>query len=421
MMTLQREDRFNAVTSSGAKSWITLGIFAALGCAATLRAQDTCPRRIAWVSSYPSGRLDPVTSSGQSDNSDLFVLDPGATTPRELKTERYIRMESSWSPDGRRLAVLSWGEEDTPILAKYRLGWDLEGAGGLPPHFMLYVVDVEDLSLHRLTDVPVFTFAWSPDGSRIAFLSQYQNPASYGRMYDPAARAALYVVDVADGARRPITLLKHGIGPPAWSPDGRHVAYEIFDGVPPADLDQAQYANREIHVVEVETLDDRRVTNDPAFDTIAIWSPDGGRLAFMRARVGPDMVEPDVEFWVATMSDGSERRLDLHAETEGMWWAPDGTRFYVMEGGGGKHVVRAMDVTTGEYMALPESAAPAVQDWPHRGRIDRDSRRTVWLEPVKRGRQVVRELDLQTGSIRDLATIPAAEDIAVDWSGCLTP
>ncbi len=397
-------------------------LIATLLAALPLEAQEMCSRRVAWVVSYPSGRPD------HSSNSTLFLLDPGANRPRELETERYITLRNmslmgastGWSPDGRRLAFLSAGEEDMPILEKYRLGWVDEPM--VPLHSMLYLVEADDLSLRRVTDVPVFTFAWSPDGSRIAFQSQYQDPASYGQMFSPIARAALYVVDAEGGAPKPITLLKPGIGLPVWSPDGRHLAYETLGHDPPADLSEYDTANHEIHVIDMTTMDDRRLTDDPAFDSIVTWSPDGTRLAFTRAfpeRGVPSLAS--LELWVATMGEEAPVKLEIPPGTVGLWWAADGTRFYSLVEEEGRRHLAAIDVTTGRHEALTEAGAPKNREWPGRSRIDRDSRRMVWLEPGKGGKHVVREHDLESGVVRDLATIPHdAESSDVDWSACLT-
>lgn len=395
-----------------------------------LEAQETCSRRVAWVVSYPSGRPDPVTGEGQSSNSDLFVLDPGAATPRELETERYITLRNmsftgrstDWSPDGRRLAFLSAGEEDMPILEKYRLGWVDEPM--VPPHLMLYIVETDDLSLRRVTDVPVFTFAWSPDGSRIAFQSQYRDPSSYGQMFSPIAPAALYIVDAEGGAPKPITLLKPGIGFPVWSPDGRHIAYETFEHDPPADLSEYETTNHAIHVIDVNTMENRRLTNDPAGGSIVTWSPEGSRLAFLRSALDPNSGESRVELWVATMGEEAPVKLEIPPGTMGMWWAADGTRFYsLVEEGSGRHIA-AIDVVTGQYETLAEGNAPKNREWRvwrGNGWIDRDNRRIVGLEAGKGGKHIVRELDLDTGVVRDLATIPhEAEPSDVDWSACLT-
>ncbi|MHB8572075.1 MAG: S9 family peptidase [Candidatus Dormibacteria bacterium] len=56
--------------------------------------------------------------------------------------------------------------------------------------------------------------AWSPDGSRIAFLSDRHDDL-----------AQVFVIDAAGGEARQLTTLMHGAGAPTWSPDGRWIAF----------------------------------------------------------------------------------------------------------------------------------------------------------------------------------------------------
>ena len=150
----------------------------------------------------------------------------------------------AWSPDGRRLAVLSASrgatrEEDArrrgtgrkpdpkgPPPSDYRyadkLGYQFNGAGyivGREPE--LWVVDVADGAARRLTtaQTTVNGPAWSPDGTRIAF-STDRRPDR-----DQMWHEQVYVVDAQDGRETRITDLGHSLfTQPTWLPDGRSLA-----------------------------------------------------------------------------------------------------------------------------------------------------------------------------------------------------
>src|SRR5262245_45281442 len=86
----------------------------------------------------------------------------------------------------------------------------------------LWVIDVADGSANRITSGPAADEqpAWSPDGKRIAFVSQRHPNRDLTWRYD------VYVVD-AEGA--PVTRITGGRGErwfrtPSWSPDGRWLA-----------------------------------------------------------------------------------------------------------------------------------------------------------------------------------------------------
>jgi len=62
---------------------------------------------------------------------------------------------------------------------------------------------------------------------------------------------------------------------PAWSPDGKHIAFTSNrDG------------NYEIYVMKADGTGVRNLTGHPGYDNFATWSPDGRRLAFVSNRGG---------------------------------------------------------------------------------------------------------------------------------------
>ncbi len=147
--------------------------------------------------------------------------------------------------------------------------------GGDGPSFVYEVRP--DGSGQRLvfdSEPPRFSqIAWSPDGTRIAFV-------------DPVVgRRGIYVSD-PDGtdAQR----LTEGVndGWPSWSPDGTRIAfsstrYDLSIGTcePGADL----RCPTDIYMVDAGGGNVTRLTTDPAADYQPAWSPDGSRIAFVKA------------------------------------------------------------------------------------------------------------------------------------------
>jgi tricorn protease len=144
---------------------------------------------------------------------------------------------------------------------------------------------------------------WSPDGRRIAFVS------------DRTGEEQIWLVD-QDGNGKPEPLTT-GFGvqlmAPVWSPDGRRIAISDKDG--------------KIHVL---TLADHRVVQvaDDAYGRVQdyAWSPDGGHLAF-------SLQEPNGNraLWIWSAADGQTRRVtDGFFDVSDPAWDPAGAYLYVL-------------------------------------------------------------------------------------------
>jgi dipeptidyl aminopeptidase/acylaminoacyl peptidase len=143
-----------------------------------------------------------------------------------------------WSPDGRRLAVVSTADSTDPERKPERkpedgpapdtrlidtLSYQFNGAGFVHDRFTrLWLVDAESGAAELLTRGNHHDGdpQWSPDGRQIAFVSdRHPNP-------DLTWRSDIYLVDVRGGAVRQLSpgRGKQAWGAPSWSPDGRWIA-----------------------------------------------------------------------------------------------------------------------------------------------------------------------------------------------------
>jgi Tol biopolymer transport system component len=91
------------------------------------------------------------------------------------------------------------------------------------------------------------------------------------------ATGGLYLIDAAGGRPRKIPGTQPGDGDPAWSPNGKRLAF---------DRRQAGEDNRDIYVMNVDGSDVRQLTTAPSDDAWPEWARDGRTLAFVSDRDG---------------------------------------------------------------------------------------------------------------------------------------
>jgi TolB protein len=110
---------------------------------------------------------------------------------------------------------------------------------------------------------PIISPAWSPDGKSLAYVSF------------ESQKAVVWVQDLGTGERRVLANFRGSNSAPAWSPDGRELAVTLSrDG--PAQL----------HVLPRGGGTPRRLTASSAIDTEPVYTPDGRTIYFVSDRGG---------------------------------------------------------------------------------------------------------------------------------------
>jgi WD40 repeat protein len=261
----------------------------------------------------------------------LFVVQPDGSgmmhIPVELPDDAF---HPTWSPDGSRIAF------------DVRSPRPSNAEGG---NLDVYVVDVDGSNLTRLTSVDGWDYqpAWSPDGSRIAYV------------HNTKSNDDIWVMN-ADGSD-PIRLTDDPAFDlsPAWSPDARSIAFQ-----------SNRDANNEIYVMNADGSEQSRVTRNESFDGGPDWSPDGTEIVFASDRDGPGIY--------IMAADGSDIRRLTHDEQVGpleATWSPDGTRiaYTSAPGGGFKTAIYVIDLATGKRDEIVEAGDVCCPTWQRPGEL----------------------------------------------------
>ena len=171
---------------------------------------------------------------------------------------------------------------------------------------------------------------WSPDGKSIAFVS------------DRDGKQQLYLLPVDGGEARQLTEAKRGIGGGfAWSLDGSKIAFSAVPAVEPIDLGKEPYrvdrmvyrfdaigyldqTVQDVIVLDLRSGETRQLTNDRTNNVNLRWSPDGSEILYdatMRADAALAMI-PDL---MTVDLDGNRKPiLQGWASIEGANFTPDG-------------------------------------------------------------------------------------------------
>jgi TolB protein len=174
---------------------------------------------------------------------------------------------------------------------------------------------------------PIISPAWSPDGRRIAYVS-FENK-----------RAIVYVHSLTDGKRQVVANFRGTNSAPAWSPDGSKLAVSLSrDG-----LAQLYYINPDGSGVF-------RLTQSPGIDTEPCFSPDGQWLYFTSDRGG----SPQIYRMPASGGDAERITFDgSYNATPRI--SPDGKSLAYISRNEGRFQIALLDLATRQVRILTDS------------------------------------------------------------------
>ena len=231
---------------------------------------------------------------------------------------------------------------------------------------------------------PLISPAWSPDGSKLAYVSF------------EAKKPVIYVHDLAANRRHVAANFKGSNSAPAWSPDGKRLAIVLTkDG------------NSQMYLVNADGSAATRLTTSPGIDTEPQFSPDGQTIYFTSDRGG------SAQIYAIPATGGEAKRISF----EGAYNvtprpSPDGKSLAFISQNGARYQLTLMDLTTRQTQILTDSAMDESPSFAPNGRMilyaTEVGGRGV-LAAVSVDGRVKQKLSVQAADIREPAWGPFAK------------
>jgi TolB protein len=176
--------------------------------------------------------------------------------------------------------------------------------------------------------------AWSPDGKRLAYVSF------------ETGKPVVYVQTLASGQRFPISNFKGNNSAPSWSPNGNQLAIVLSrDGI------------SQIYTINADGSGLRRVMRSPLIDTEPEYTPDGSSLIFTSDRGGSPQI------YRTPVSGGDAQRITFNGSYNiSPRLSPDTKKLVYVTRRSGSFRIAMQDMTAGSEQLLtagPDDESPS--------------------------------------------------------------
>ncbi len=250
--------------------------------------------------------------------------------------------------------------------------------------FRLIVTDAdgENPRIMMESAEPIMSPAWSPDGRRIAYVS-FEN-----------RRSEIYVQDLRSGARKRVSARPGVNGAPAWSPDGRQLALSL----------SRQDGNLDIYTLDLDSQVLTRLTSGAAIDTEPTWSLDGQQIYYTSDATGGPQV-----YRVPVLGGASQRVTFEGRYNARPRMSPDGKHLAVVHNDRGNYRIALVDLARSYTQVLSDGRLDESPSFAPNGEMliyaTREGRRGV-LATVSANGRIKQRLSTLEGDVREPAWSP---------------
>ncbi|MBY4596557.1 Tol-Pal system beta propeller repeat protein TolB [bacterium BD-1] len=166
---------------------------------------------------------------------------------------------------------------------------------------------------------PLLSPAWSPDGRKLAYVSFERG------------NSTIYIQEIATGAREVVASFRGINGAPSFSPDGRRLALTL-----------SRTGNPEIYVMDLASKGLTQITRHYGIDTEAVWMADGQSLVFTSDRAGKP------QLYQVPAAGGEATRLSFQGDSNAKASISfDGKKIAMAQGNGNVYRIAVLDRSFG--------------------------------------------------------------------------